>query len=273
MKALQVLAFVASTWSGILDANGLPEEAAVLSERSEAPAPKREALPKGLQTIRPDHLSPGALRLLDQNGNLVHWPVGARRSLAGAHSNAFSGEINSRTNVAVRLAAPEPTPVAAAASDPAILAGLDPRVGSNLRLGNDPSQLPSSLRAQAEPHIARSPTNPDLLAATFQEGRFTDGGAVDCGYAISHDGGLSWSRALIPGLTAIVGGPYYRVSDPVAGIDLKDFVYLNTIGLLDSSLTTSAVLLNRSTNGGASFEPPVEAMRSTDSSVLLDKNW
>ena len=71
MKALQVLAFVASTWSGILDANGLPEEAAVLSERSEAPAPKREALPKGLQTIRPDHLSSGALRLLDQNGNLV----------------------------------------------------------------------------------------------------------------------------------------------------------------------------------------------------------
>jgi hypothetical protein len=112
-----------------------------------------------------------------------------------------------------------------------------------------------------------------VLAATFQEGRYTDGGAVDCGYAISHDGGLSWSRALLPGLTPVVGGPYYRATDPVAGIGLDGAIYINTIALLDSTLVTSALLVSRSTNGGASFGPPVEVLRSPDSTVLVDKNW
>src|SRR5437764_2055979 len=155
MKSLQALAVV-SSWLGILTADGSPGERAVLSPPAETPVLKRESLPKGLQTICPDHLSSGALRLLDQNGNLVQWPRGARRSSGDAHSNGFNGRIQSRTNAGVEVAAHQPTPAAAAASDPTILAGLDPRVGSNLRLGDDPSQLPATLRAQAEPHIARS---------------------------------------------------------------------------------------------------------------------
>jgi hypothetical protein len=199
-------------------------------------------LPKGLTSIPLDHLSSGALRLLDRDGNLVQPP----------------GKASS---------------VLEAAADPAISAGLDPRVGANIRLGDDPAQLPSNLRAQAEPHIARHPNAPDTLAATFQEGRYTDGGAADCGYAISHDGGLTWSRALIPGLTPVVGGPYLRATDPVAGFDLNGTIYLNTLVLLDATLTASAVVISRSTNGGASFDPPIEAIRSPTSSVMLDKNW
>jgi hypothetical protein len=55
---------------------------------------------------------------------------------------------------------------------------LDPRVGAN-RLGDDPAALPPGLRAQAEPHIARSPVDPNFLVATFQEGVYTDGSAVN----------------------------------------------------------------------------------------------
>src|SRR5260370_39996828 len=89
----------------------------------------------------------------------------------------------------------------AGSADASLAAGLDPRVGLNLRLGNDPSQLPANMLAQAEPHIARHPSQPDVLVATFQEGRYTDAGAVDCGYSVSQDGGLSCTRSLIPGLT------------------------------------------------------------------------
>ena len=75
------------------------------------------------------------------------------------------------------------------------------------------------MRAQAEPHIARAITNEDFLAGVFQEGRFANvGGAVDCGYSISHDGGLTWTRALIPQLTMTSGGPYFRATDPVVAI-------------------------------------------------------
>src|SRR5207249_10980529 len=114
---------------------------------------------------------------------------------------------------------------------------------------------------------------PDTLVVAVQEGRFTNGAAVDCGYAISHDGGLSWSRALIPGLTTVVGGPYPRASDPVAGIDGLGTIYLSTIAIIDAAQTMSALTLSRSTNGGASFDSPVEALRSPDSTILLDKDW
>src|SRR5260370_11712312 len=69
-------------------------------------------------------------------------------------------------------------PLVNASADTNLTAGLDARVGPNVRLGDDPAALPSNLRAQAEPHIARDPNNPDTLAATFQEGRYTPGGEV-----------------------------------------------------------------------------------------------
>ncbi|HEV2095425.1 MAG TPA: sialidase family protein, partial [Chthoniobacterales bacterium] len=150
---------------------------------------------------------------------------------------------------------------------------LDPRVGANIRLGDDPPALPANMRAQAEPHIARSLTNPDLLAATFQEGRFTDGGAVDCGYSISHDGGLTWSRALLPGVTQITGGPYFRATDPVAGLDLNNRIYLNVEGATDSAFITGIVLVSRSLDGGQAFQPPAVVYRPPDATIFPDKNW
>jgi hypothetical protein len=166
-----------------------------------------------------------------------------------------------------------PAPLLAASADSSLNAGLDPRVGLNLRLGNDPSQLPPNMLAQAEPHIARHPTQPDILVATFQEGRYVDGGAVDCGYSVTQDGGLSWTRALIPGLTMVVGGPYYRATDPVAGFDLQGNIYLNTLVALDSAFNTAAIVISRSTNNGVTFDPPIEVTRSTTSALELDKNW
>ncbi|PWU08476.1 MAG: hypothetical protein C5B50_29485 [Verrucomicrobia bacterium] len=191
-----------------------------------------------------NRISSGLLMLLN-HGDLVQWPTNTG-STAYAHRS----------------------------TDPSIVAGLDPRVGLNLQLGPDPSSLPSNQRAQAEPHIVRDPLNPDTLVATFQEGRYTsDGGAIDCGYSVTHDGGLSWTRALIPLLTQVAGGPYYRATDPVAGIDLSGNIYLNTLGALDSLFDFGSVVISRSTNGGVTFDAPVEIFRQTSSSLSPDKNW
>ena len=171
----------------------------------------------------------------------------------------------------VKPPALSPSRRAAAAAQVAV--PLDPRVGSNLRLGDDPVALPANMRSQAEPHIARSVVNPDFLAATFQEGRFTNGGSVDCGYSISSDGGLTWSRALIPNLTQTTGGPYYRDTDPVAGIDLNGYVYLNTEGATDVNFNNGIVLISRSTDGGATFGAPVVVYQPSSAGVFPDKNW
>ncbi len=188
----------------------------------------------------------------------------------GLHAERLSAGValaleDSRIATTSRRAAPSAIPV------PAV---LDPRVGPNVGLGSDPAILPAGFRAQAEPHVARHPVDPDLLLATFQDGRFTDGGAVTCGYAISRDGGLSWSRGIIPKATKLDGGKPDRATDPVAGFSPggKTF-YLNTLGIEGANLEIGILQISRSTDGGVTFLPPVEIYRSPDGSVFPDKNW
>jgi hypothetical protein len=153
-------------------------------------------------------------------------------------------------------------------------ARLDARVGRNLRLGDDPAALPASLRGQAEPHLFRCAVEPELLAATFQEGRYTDGGAVSCGFAVSRDGGLTWMRGLIPRLTQISGGSYFRATDPVAAIDRDQYLYFNTLVATGVTFGAgSAVVVSRSTDGGATFAAPALVSAIPNAQHSYDKNW
>jgi BNR repeat-like domain len=211
------------------------------------PAINRDRLPAALQNVPLHRLSSGALMLLNHD-DLVQPPAAwfARQPQT------------SQTN------------------QTAALVTLDPRVGANIRLGDDPSALPSNMRAQAEPHIARSLLDPDFLVAVFQEGRFgSGGGAVDCGYSISANGGLTWTRALIPNLTTASGGAYARATDPVAAVDLGGNVYFNTLVTTppDFDNGVSRVVISKSTNGGATFAAPVTVYQPPNSSVFPDKNW
>jgi uncharacterized membrane protein YedE/YeeE len=224
-------------------ASGQTNSPAALPKKS--PLIDRSRLPRALQRVPLENLSSGALMLLDQGGDLVEWPAASSpkmRELAAAESAAAS-------------------------------VALDLRVGNNIRLGNDPSTLPVNMRAQAEPHIARSLGNADLLVGVFQEGRFTTAGAVDCGFSISRNGGLSWTRALIPGLTQTSGGPYFRATDPVAAVDATGNLYLETLAATDANFGNGAVVISKSTNAGVTFAAPRVAFRPSSSSVFPDKEW
>ena len=151
---------------------------------------------------------------------------------------------------------------------------LDARIGVNVRLGDDPAALPTAQRGQAEPHITRSAANPEVLLATFQEGRFaTNGGSIDCGYALSTDGGLTWRRTLIPNLTVASGGIYHRATDPVAGIGPQGDLYLATLGSLDDAFGNVALVVSRSTDGGATWAAPSVAFQQTTAQASPDKDW
>ena len=203
------------------------------------PAPDRSHWPAALQNVPLERLSSGAVSLLDRGGDLVR-PAIATRS-------------------------------APVQSEAAVV--LDLRVAPDLRLGDDPAPLPSTMRSQAEPHIARSPVDPEFIVATFQEGRFVDGGAVDCGYSVTQDGGLTWTRALIPNLTTVTGGPYARATDPVAGIDLSGRIFLNTEGATNSNFTEGIILVSRSLDGGATFGSPSVVFQPENNSDFPDKPW
>jgi hypothetical protein len=114
------------------------------------PPVDRTKLPSNLRNLPLERMSSGALMLLNRDNNLILPPRTATK-VETTTEKAVSGPVT-----------------------------LDLRIGPNIRLGDDPSALPSNMRAQAEPDIARAITDEDFLAAVFQEGRFaTSGGAVD----------------------------------------------------------------------------------------------
>ncbi len=157
-------------------------------------------------------------------------------------------------------------------SEVATLTLLLPTNGQNIRLGDDPPALPTNMEAQAETHLARSFTDPNLVVATFQDGRFTDGKALGCGYAVSHDAGRTWSRGLVPGLTALTGGPFERATDPVTAIDYFGNIYIGTYAGHNTD-GREAMTLSKSTNGGLSFSAPVLVVTNDSQSYYVDKNW
>ncbi len=144
-------------------------------------------------------------------------------------------------------------------------------LGQNIRLGDDSPLLPSTQRAQAEVHVARSYVDRNLVVATFQDGRLTNGGALTCGYAVSHDAGLTWSRGIIPSLTELNGGAFERATDPVAAIDHAGNIFLGTYAFTPGG--TEAMTISKSTNGGETFSAPIFAVTNDGRVFTLDKNW
>src|SRR5207237_4364136 len=65
-------------------------------------------------------------------------------------------------------------------------------------------------------------SNGATVVATFQVGRFFNGGASDIGFVRSGDGGATWDApGFLPGMTFTSGAssPYERVSDPSVAYD------------------------------------------------------
>ena len=118
------------------------------------------------------------------------------------------------------------------------------------------------------------------VLATYQVGRFFNGGASDIGFARSTDGGVTWdTSSFLPGLTFNAGpfadpsSPYERVSDPSVAYDAKhDTWMISSIPLLPGSLVVPTIFVSRSTDGGATFGTPVQ-IPPPAKKVNLDKNW
>jgi hypothetical protein len=118
------------------------------------------------------------------------------------------------------------------------------------------------------------------VLATYQVGRFFNGGSSDIGWAKSTDGGTTWGvSSFLPGLTFNAGAfadpssPYERVSDPSVAYDAKHGVWMISSIPLLPSLSVPLVFVSRSTDGGATFGNPVEIPPPPVPRVDLDKNW
>src|SRR3954454_21152921 len=118
------------------------------------------------------------------------------------------------------------------------------------------------------------------VLATYQVGRFFNGGATDIGYARSSDGGGTWDvSSFLPGITFDSGpfadpsSPYERVSDPSVAFDARHSTWMiSSIPLLPNT-GVPTILVSLSTDNGATFGAPVEIPPPPVRKVDLDKNW
>jgi BNR repeat-like domain len=159
----------------------------------------------------------------------------------------------------------------------AVLAALGLLIASGVSAGtvlptlisNDPYvNTTSQHKTQVEPD---SFAYGNTIVATFQTGRFFDGGASNIGWATSTDAGVHWTTGMLPGTTIFQGGPYPRISDPAVAYDPMHNVWMISTLAVDEPVFGAAVLASRSTDGGLTWQPPVTTFASTG--TFLDKNW
>src|SRR5437764_6002682 len=122
------------------------------------------------------------------------------------------------------------------------------------KISSDPYTNPdSNHKTQVEPDtFAFGKT----IVATFQSGRFFNGGASNIGWATSTNAGETWTHGFLPATTvnATPPGPYPRVSDPSVAYDAKHKVWnISYLGIVNPATGPVDVLVSRSTNGGLTW--------------------
>jgi hypothetical protein len=138
-------------------------------------------------------------------------------------------------------------------------------------ISSDPYQNPESQhRTQLEPD---SFGWGNTVVATFQTGRFFDGGSSNIGWATTTNAGRTWTTGMLPATTiyATPAGPWARISDPAIAYDPQDDVWMISTLAIDDSVSGAAVLTSRSTDGGLTWGNPVTT--SLSGGTFYDKNW
>jgi hypothetical protein len=113
----------------------------------------------------------------------------------------------------------------------------------------------------------------NTVVATFQTGRFFDGGSSNIGWATTTDAGRTWTTGMLPMTTvfATPAGPWARISDPAVAYDPLHDVWMISTLAIDDSVSGAAVLTSRSTDGGLTWDNPVTT--SLSGGTFYDKNW
>ncbi|HEV7535959.1 MAG TPA: hypothetical protein VGP90_10015, partial [Acidimicrobiia bacterium] len=122
--------------------------------------------------------------------------------------------------------------------------------------------------SEVEVRVAVDPRNPAHAVGVWQQDRWSTGGAHGLVAAATADG-VHWSRSFAhfsrcAGGTTANGGDYPRASDPWVDFARNGDVYQTSLSVNLESVTT-AVLVSRSVDGGATWQEPVTLKRDTGS--------
>lgn len=127
--------------------------------------------------------------------------------------------------------------------------------------------------AEVEPHLALNPARPSNLIATWQQDRWSNGGARGLVTAVSQDGGATWTRRALP-FSRCAGGPFERASDPwvtIGPTGIAQMMSLSISGSVFGASSLNAMQVARSSDGGVTWSAPATLIQDT-APFFNDKN-
>ena len=124
--------------------------------------------------------------------------------------------------------------------------------------------------AQPEPRVAVNPTNPMNIVGAYHQDRWNNGGNRGMSFSVSHDGGATWTRTVMPGVSKCSNGAYDRASDPWVSFAPNGDVYAVSLSF-DVFDPNNAVLVLKSTNGGNTWSAPIPLIADTFLGAFNDK--
>lgn len=132
--------------------------------------------------------------------------------------------------------------------------------------------------SEVEPFVSINPANPRNLVGTWQQDRWSNGGAQGLLAAFSTDGGQTWAARQAPfsrcsGGNSVNGGDYARATDPWISFGPTGNAYWMAMAITDlpSGDEISAMRVSRSTDGGDTWEPPITLIQDSGN-FFNDKN-
>ncbi|HEY8623135.1 MAG TPA: sialidase family protein, partial [Casimicrobiaceae bacterium] len=125
------------------------------------------------------------------------------------------------------------------------------------------------VNAEVEPMVAVNPRNANNVVGVWQQDRWSTGGSEGLLTGVSQDGGRTWSQHMAAfsrctGGNAANGGDYSRASDPWVTFAPDGTVYQSSLSFNGNVLaagSSSAILVSRSTDGGATWSNPTTLIR------------
>jgi hypothetical protein len=109
------------------------------------------------------------------------------------------------------------------------------------------------VNAEVEPWVAVNPANPSNIIGTWQQDRWSNGGAHGLVAGFSSDGGATWGETTLPFSACAPGGlNYERASDPWVSIGPDGTAYTVSISFNQSN-NNNAVAAATSTDGGKTW--------------------
>jgi hypothetical protein len=130
----------------------------------------------------------------------------------------------------------------------------------------------NTLNSEVEPWVDVNPTDGDNVVGIWQQDRWSNGGARGLVAGVTKDGGTSWTKVVIPKISACSGNlTYARATDPWLSFAPNGDLYAMSLSL-SADLRRSAMLVSKSTNGGLAWGDPTVLIDETSDFNLNDKN-